>query len=54
VTVNVVSPGFTDTETLAQHPELKTIGAQLSPFGRLDAPEEVAEVVIFLAGNGAR
>jgi 3-oxoacyl-[acyl-carrier protein] reductase len=54
VTVNVVSPGFTDTEMLAQHPEFKAMGAQLSPFGRLGTPEEVAEVVVFLAGPGGR
>jgi 3-oxoacyl-[acyl-carrier protein] reductase len=54
VTVNVVSPGFTDTEMLAQHPEFKAMGAQLSPFGRLGTPEEVASVVIFLAGDGGR
>lgn len=52
VTVNVVSPGFTDTEMLAQHPQFKTVGAQMSPFGRLGTPEEVAEVVLFLAGSG--
>jgi 3-oxoacyl-[acyl-carrier protein] reductase len=54
VTVNVVSPGFTDTEMLAQHPEFRAMGAQLSPFGRLGTPEEVAEVVVFLAGPGGR
>jgi len=52
VTVTVVSPGFTDTEMLAQHPEFKDVGSQMSPFGRLGTPEEVAEVVVFLAGPG--
>ncbi len=54
VTVNTVSPGFTDTEMLAQHPEFKTMGAQLSPFGRLGTTHDVADVVIFLAGEGGR
>lgn len=54
VTVNVVSPGFTDTEMLAQHPQFKALGASLSPFGRLGTPAEVADVVVFLAGDGAR
>jgi 3-oxoacyl-[acyl-carrier protein] reductase len=54
VTVNTVSPGFTDTEMLAAHPQFKAMGAQLSPFGRLGTPDEVAEVVIFLAGEGGR
>jgi 3-oxoacyl-[acyl-carrier protein] reductase len=54
VTVNAVSPGFTDTEMLAANPDFKEMGARLSPFGRLGTPEEVAEVVLFLAGNGGR
>lgn len=54
VTVNTVSPGFTDTEMLAQNPQFKEMGAKLSPFGRLGTPEEVANVVIFLASDAAR
>jgi NAD(P)-dependent dehydrogenase (short-subunit alcohol dehydrogenase family) len=39
---------------LAQNPGFKAMGAQLPPFGRIGTPEEVADVVIFLAGNGGR
>ena len=58
VTVNAVSPGATDTDMfarlLAQHPEYKAIGAQHSPFGRIGTPKDVADVVIFLAGERSR
>ena len=54
VTVNTVSPGFTDTDMLAAHPEFKAMGAQMSPFGRLGTPQDVADVVLFLASDGGR
>lgn len=53
VTVNVLSPGFTDTETLPGNPHFRERGAQRSPFGRLGKPEEVAEGVGFLASDRA-
>lgn len=55
ITVNVVSPGPTDTElfnngkTAEQIERLK----QASAFGRLGQPEEIAEVVAFLASDAA-
>jgi 3-oxoacyl-[acyl-carrier protein] reductase len=52
VTVNVLSPGFTDTEMLSSE-ELRTRAATLSPFNRIGAPEEVAGVAAFLAGESA-
>ncbi|MFI5492230.1 3-oxoacyl-ACP reductase FabG [Actinoplanes sp. NPDC051859] len=54
ITANVVAPGFIDTEmtdvlTDARREEiLKAI-----PAGRLAAPDEVAQAVTFLAGDGA-
>lgn len=53
VTVNAVSPGFTDTEltrfTLSQA-ELDLLASKI-PAGRLALPEEIAEVVSFLASE---
>lgn len=52
VTVNVLSPGFTDTEMLNSD-EVRSYAATLSPFNRIGAPEEVAGVAAFLAGESA-
>jgi 3-oxoacyl-[acyl-carrier protein] reductase len=53
VTVNTVSPGFTETDLLASLPHLREVGASMSPLGRTGRPEEVAEVVAFLVGPRA-
>jgi NAD(P)-dependent dehydrogenase (short-subunit alcohol dehydrogenase family) len=52
ITVNAVAPGFIETEMLATVPEkvLDGIRAQV-PLDRLGRPEEVAEVVRFLASD---
>jgi 3-oxoacyl-[acyl-carrier protein] reductase len=52
VTVNVLSPGFTDTDMLPE--QYREYGASLSPFKRVGTPEEVAEVSAFLASDAAR
>lgn len=55
ITVNIVSPGFTDTDMLrGAGEEMKEMGAKLSPFGRLGKPDEVADVVAFIASDKAR
>ena len=54
ITVNVVAPGFVDTDMTAVLGEARTaeILAQV-PLQRLAAPEEIASVVTFLAGESA-
>ena len=51
---NAVSPGYVDTPLLAQLPE-ETRSQMVSrqPIGRLLRPEEIANVVLFLAGDGS-
>ncbi len=54
ITANAVCPGFIDTEMTAALPEAAR--AELSskiPLGRLGSPEDVAEVVAFLASPRA-
>ena len=52
VTVNVLSPGFTATDMLPE--QYREYGASLSPFKRVGAVEDVADVALFLASDGAR
>ncbi|MFF4761257.1 SDR family oxidoreductase [Streptomyces sp. NPDC001292] len=56
ITANTVSPGFTDSDLLRAVNTEETLrqAAQLSPFGRLGEPADVADVVAFLAGPDAR
>jgi 3-oxoacyl-[acyl-carrier protein] reductase len=54
VTVNCIAPATTDSDLTAAWPE--PLRAQVRgqiPLGRLAAPEEIAEAVCFLAGDGA-
>jgi 3-oxoacyl-[acyl-carrier protein] reductase len=52
VTVNVVSPGITDTGVLSD--EYKTYGIQASPLKRLGTSQDIADVVAFLVSEEAR
>jgi 3-oxoacyl-[acyl-carrier protein] reductase len=56
ITVNTVSPGATDTELLrsANPPEALEKAAGMTALGRLGTPEDVADVVAFLAGPDGR
>lgn len=56
VTVNAVSPGTTDTEGFREiaPPEIQAQAAHLSPLGRIGQPEDIADVVAFLASDQAR
>jgi acetoacetyl-CoA reductase len=53
ITVNTVSPGFTETDMFAEVPE--KIQEQIKtriPMGRFAKPEEIAQAVVFLAESG--
>jgi len=54
ITVNAVAPGFVDTSMTAKLPD-KVREAMLAqiPLGRMGRPEDVAEVVAFLASEKA-
>ena len=56
ITVNVVSPGPTDTELFGRGKteEDKRRFGQMAALGRLGVPEDIADVVAFLAGDEAR
>jgi 3-oxoacyl-[acyl-carrier protein] reductase len=54
ITVNVVAPGFIDTDMTKAMPDAQrqALAAQI-PLGRLGAPRDIADAVCFLAGPGA-
>lgn len=54
ITVNTVSPGFIDTDMTRELPEAhrNALLGQI-PLGRLGQAEEIAQVVAFLASDGA-
>src|SRR5436190_2145901 len=54
ITVNVVAPGYIDTEMVQAVPEAVLAGIIGNiPVGRLGKPEEIAEAVAFLASENA-
>ncbi|GAJ11540.1 unnamed protein product, partial [marine sediment metagenome] len=54
ITVNVICPGFIDTEMTRAVPErIKEIILSRIPTRRIGKPEEVANVVAFLASDEA-
>ena len=54
ITVNTVAPGFINTDMTKDLPEAnKEALLTQVPLARLGAPEEIASVVCFLAGEGA-
>ncbi|MDQ4062455.1 MAG: 3-oxoacyl-[acyl-carrier-protein] reductase [Actinomycetota bacterium] len=54
ITANVVAPGYVETELTVGLPEnIKEQILGQVPVGRFGEPEEIAEVVAFLAGDGA-
>jgi 3-oxoacyl-[acyl-carrier protein] reductase len=58
ITVNVVSPGFVDTQMLAEslaegEPDATRELVGMTPLGRLGQPEDIAEVIAFLVDERA-
>ena len=54
ILVNSVAPGFIDTAMTAELPaEIREMVLKQIPLGRMGKPEEVAEVVAFLATKGS-
>jgi len=56
IRVNAVCPGFVDTAMLAGAvalPEARAAIEAQAPIGRIAAPEEIAEAVLFLASDAA-
>jgi 3-oxoacyl-[acyl-carrier protein] reductase len=54
VTVNTVSPGYTNTAMLPADPTFRQMGKEASPFKRLGTPEDIADVVAFVISEEAR
>jgi 3-oxoacyl-[acyl-carrier protein] reductase len=54
VTVNTVSPGYTNTDMLPADPTFRQIGEQASPLKRLGTPKDIADVVAFVVSEEAR
>ena len=50
ITVNTVSPGYTETDMLSD-PQFRTTGIQASPLGRLGTPADIAKVVAFIVSD---
>jgi len=52
VTVNTVSPGFTETAMLPDG--FRDMATQMSPFNRVGTPKDIADVVAFVLSDQAR
>jgi 3-oxoacyl-[acyl-carrier protein] reductase len=53
ITVNTIAPGFIDTDMTRALPEAGREAMLASiPLGRLGQPQEIAAMVVFLAGDG--
>jgi 3-oxoacyl-[acyl-carrier protein] reductase len=52
ITVNTVSPGYTETDMLSD-PSLRTLGVEASPLKRLGTPKDIADVVAFVVSDEA-
>ncbi len=56
ITINVVSPGFTETQMLRANmgPDALRELVALTPLARLGQPDDIAEAIAFLVSPGAR
>jgi NAD(P)-dependent dehydrogenase (short-subunit alcohol dehydrogenase family) len=56
ITVNAINPGTTDTPLVrnSMRPELWESRLKTDPLGKMSQPEDIAEMVLFLAGAGGR
>lgn len=56
IRVNAVAPGPTGTELFYEGKSEALLNsiASLNPFKRLGTPDEIAEVITFLSGDGSR
>jgi NAD(P)-dependent dehydrogenase (short-subunit alcohol dehydrogenase family) len=56
ITVNAINPGTTDTPLVRAQmpPELWVSRLKTDPLGKMSMPEDIAEMVLFLAGAGGR
>ena len=52
ITINTVSPGFTETGMMTD--QYRQIGIQMSPLKRLGTPKDIAAVVAFIVSDEAR
>ena len=55
VTVNAVIPGLTDTDMISDYPQsIRDAVAKNTTLGRLGKPQDIADVVAFVASDDAR
>jgi 3-oxoacyl-[acyl-carrier protein] reductase len=54
ITVNTVSPGYTNTAMLPADPTFREIGEAASPLKRLGTPKDIADIVAFVVSEEAR
>jgi 3-oxoacyl-[acyl-carrier protein] reductase len=54
ITANIVAPGLTETSGMVLPPEQVQQMTAATPLGRLGQPDDIADVVVFLAGPAAR
>lgn len=56
ITVNVVSPGFTETQMLLANmaPDVRRELIEMTPLHRLGQPEDIADVIAFLVSEQGR